>query len=692
MKTQGLFLEAVELGDAGARKFRIRVIRAGASGNGNYYPDQVLREAVPMFNGARVFEKSDEQHLAGKGKDVRQLIGRLVEAKFIAGQGTDDGEIQAVLELIQPTGPTATKLREAWDRGMAELFGFSIDAMAKTRRRNTAQGPLREAKAFTKVNSVDLIVEPGAGGQLINLIEAKADGAAPEENAMRDMIIRQIEAKRPELLNGKDKAARDALTDEDLETMLTEAMKLAEAAPGTGAGKTKGAKDGQEAGDQVDVEKRVTEAIDRANKRVERKAAIKTSIDASQLPVGAKARLTEAMAKRVDAGEDVTDAIVREAIKDEGEYLTEAGGGQVRVPFASIPPGGSQAEKTDQLLEAFFDREHKHHRDAQSFKAIYVHITGDERVTGMLRNCDRGRLRESLMREALDSTSFADVLGDSMTRRMVKDYNLKSNLDAWRQIVDVVPANDFRTQERTRFGGYGDLPAVAQSAPYVPLTSPTDEKATYAVTKRGGTESVTLEMIKNDDVGAIRRIPTQLSRAAKRTLSKFAFDFIRTNPVIYDTLTLFHATHGNLGAAALDATSLAARRLAMLNQKEAGSLEPLNIGPRSLLVPQQLEETAVNLFNRNTNNDKTFIQTLTLDIIPVWYWTDANDWALASDPVDIPGIEVAFLDGKEEPELFVQDNPTVGSMFSNDQLTWKIRHIYGGNVLDYRAFDKSVVA
>ncbi|WP_395672097.1 hypothetical protein [Inquilinus sp.] len=690
MKTQGLFLEAVELGDAGARKFRIRVIRAGASGNGNYYPDQVLREAVPMFNGARVFEKSDEQHLAGKGKDVRQLIGRLVEAKFIAGQGTDDGEIQAVLELIQPTGPTATKLREAWDRGMAELFGFSIDAMAKTRRRNTAQGPLREAKAFTKVNSVDLIVEPGAGGQLINLIEAKADGAAPEENAMRDMIIRQIEAKRPELLKGKDKAARDALTDEDLETMLTEAMKPAEAAPGTG--KANGGKDGQEAGDQVDVEKRVTEAIDRANKRVERKAAIKTSIDASQLPDGAKARLTEAMAKRVDAGEDVTDATVREAIKDEGEYLSEAGGGQVRVPFASIPPGGSQAEKTDQLLEAFFDREHKHHRDAQSFKAIYVHITGDERVTGMLRNCDRGRLRESLMREALDSTSFADVLGDSMTRRMVKDYNLKSNLDAWRQIVDVVPANDFRTQERTRFGGYGDLPAVAQSAPYVPLTSPTDEKATYAVTKRGGTESVTLEMIKNDDVGAIRRIPTQLSRAAKRTLSKFAFDFIRTNPVIYDTLALFHATHGNLGAAALDATSLAARRLAMLNQKEAGSLEPLNIGPRSLLVPQQLEETAVNLFNRNTNNDKTFIQTLTLDIIPVWYWTDANDWALASDPVDIPGIEVAFLDGKEEPELFVQDNPTVGSMFSNDQLTWKIRHIYGGNVLDYRAFDKSVVA
>jgi hypothetical protein len=686
MKIQGPFLEAVELGDAGAKKFLIRVIRAGASGNGNFYPDAALREALSMFNGARVFSKSDEEHLAGKGKDFRNLVGRRAEAKFVAGPGGQDtGEIQAVLELLQPTGPIATKLREAWDRGMAELFGFSIDAVARTRTRNTAKGPLREAKSFTRVNSVDLIVEPGAGGEVINLIEAKADGAVAEENGMRDIIIRQIEAKRPELLKGKDKAARDALTDPELETLLTEAMKPAEAEPAADAGKGgKEVKPGKD--DQVDVEKRVTEAIDRANKRADRKVAIRTSIGASQLPAGAKARLTEALGKRVDAGEDVTDAIVREAIKDEGDYLTEAGGGQVRVPFASIPPGGSQAEKNEVLLEAFFDRSHKNHRDAQSFKQIYVHLTGDERVTGRLRDCD-----ESRMREALTSASFADVLGNSMTRQMVKDYNLQSNLDAWRRIVDVVPIGDFRTQERTRFGGYGQLPIVAEAAAYGPMTSPDDEKATYAVQKRGGTESVTLEMIKNDDVGAIRRIPTKMSRAAKRTLSVFVFDFIRTNPVIYDGVTLFHATHNNLGAAALAAASLAARRLAMLKQTEAGSLEPLNIGPKTLLVSPDQEETAVNLFNRNTNLDKTFIQTMTLDIIPVWYWTDANDWALAADPADIPGLEVGFLDGKEEPEMFVQDNPTVGSMFTNDQVTYKIRHIYGGVVADFRAFDKSVV-
>ena len=134
---------------------------------------------------------------------------------------------------------------------------------------------------------------------------------------------------------------------------------------------------------------------------------------------------------------------------------------------------------------------------------------------------------------------------------MVKDYRATIRYDVWRGLATTVPINDFRTQERTRFGGYGDLPTVAESAAYGALGSPTDEKASYTVAKRGGTEDVTLEMIKNDDVGVIRRIPVKLSRSAKRTLGKFVLDFLADNPKIHDGATLFHAGHHNLGAAAL---------------------------------------------------------------------------------------------------------------------------------------------
>ena len=73
------------------------------------------------------------------------------------------------------------------------------------------------------------------------------------------------------------------------------------------------------------------------------------------------------------------------------------------------------------------------------------------------------------------------------------------------------------------------------------------------------------------------------------------------------------------------------------------------------------------------------------------YWTDTNDWALSADKMDVASVEIGFLDGNQEPELFIQDNPTVGSMFSHDKLTYKIRHVYGGNVLDFRGLWKSVL-
>jgi hypothetical protein len=33
----------------------------------------------------------------------------------------------------------------------------------------------------------------------------------------------------------------------------------------------------------------------------------------------------------------------------------------------------------------------------------------------------------------------------------------------------------------------------------------------------------------------------------------------------------------------------------------------------------------------------------------------------------------------------------VGSLFTNDVITWKIRHIYGGGVMDFRMFAGGIV-
>lgn len=233
--TRAPFIEADQ---AKGRRFRIRAIRAGLSGNRNFYPDQVLREAVPLFHKVRVFVKSDAEHLAGGGKDVRNLIGRLVEPAFVEGQAPDSGEVQATFEVLESAGEIAAKIREAHERDMADIFGFSIDAMGRSRTGRINGQAVRAASKISKINSVDLIVEPGAGGQVIELIEALQEEDI--DMKLRARMLKLIEAKRPDLhaeLDLEDEAAieqayREALATEAEEAAAEEAKKAAAAAGG----------------------------------------------------------------------------------------------------------------------------------------------------------------------------------------------------------------------------------------------------------------------------------------------------------------------------------------------------------------------------------------------------------------------------------------------------------------------------
>jgi len=667
-KDNGCFIEAK---DKKGLKYRIKVIQSGLSDNNNFYPDKVLKDAVPLIEGVRVFAKSDEEHIYARGKSFDNLIGQLTHVEFVEGKGADAGAVYADLELLESAGEVTTKMLEAYNRGMANLFGFSIDATGPATR---GAGNRITAKSITKVNSVDLIIEPGAGGEIVNLIEAKQTPEGDTDMKLRQRMIEAIKAANkgvlPDGLNTEDDDALDAAFREAVAPGSIETKVDATPQPG------------------VVTQKELEETV----RMVEARADMRVTIAGCGLPQQAKEKLTAEFI----AMESFTEAQVAERIQAEADYLakfTEAGN-VAGMNTGRVEMGEGRAEKVASMLDDFFDPDN---RDVISFKECYINITGDKRVTGHLKDCDVVRMRESLAGsdvafvEAINTTGFANALGNALTRRMLANYALPSPYDAWRELANIVPVNDFRTQERNRVGGYGDLPVVAEDGAYNALTTPTDEVASYAVTKRGGVETVSLEAVKNDDVGLIQRLPMQLSTAAKRTLSKFVFDFFATNGLIYDGVAFFAAAHNNLGAAALSAPALAAGRLAMLKQTEKDSGERLGIGPRNLLVSADNEEVAVDLFRRNTENDRNFTQSLSLNVIPVWYWTDPNDWVLTADRNEAPCIELGFLDGNEEPELFVQDNPTQGSLFSNDQLRYKIRHIYSGVVTDFRPAYKGVV-
>lgn len=647
------FIEAKQTDEGKPARYLVRVIKSGVSKNNVNYRASVLREAAPLFDGARVFVKADDVHVKGGGKDFNLLVGKLSESRFVE-TGKDQGEIQSVMDVLESSA-VSDKLREAVTRKMTDLFGLSIDANGPS----TQKGKFREATKITKVASVDLIIEPGAGGQVIRFVEAHQEPNHMLRQQMLDQI-RTRDASRADALS--------AATDEEVLTAYREAVQSTAVTPPAG----------------------LTAADLQAHTRfVEARADAKIRIAGSKLPQVAQDRVLQRFAEATTA-DDLTVEKVDAAITAERDYI---GSFRESAPISGLGnfqevQGESRRETIDRMLDEVFSG-----KKAHSFREAYVEITGDRNITGRFEQCDPSRLAEAAgeYREAVSAATFSNILGNAITRQMLPVYQLNELYKDWRDLVNIVPARDFRTQERTRMGGYGNLPAVAENGAYAALASPGDEKATYAVSKRGGIETLSLEAIANDDVGAIQRIPTALGMAAARTLYEFIYGFLDTNALIYDGLALFVGGHNNTGVAALDATSYAAARLRMQKQTELSSSKRLGLIARHLYIPADIEESVFNMFVRGTNLDETFAQSRKPKVHSVAHWTDANNWYLTADKSQIGLIELGFFNGQEDPELFVQDSPTQGSLFSNDQIKYKIRHIYGGTVLDFRGFDGSIV-
>ena len=642
----------IEASNVKPSKFLVTLIEVGKSLNGVDYPAHVLREAAPLFNGAKCMVKSDDDHLKGTAQHFNNLIGQFSNAQFVEGVGAGKkGALQADLTVLESSG-YATKLREAVDNNMQDLFGLSIDVDG------TASGKKgsRTAKKFLKVNSVDLIMVPGAGGRIVSFKEAHNQG-----NVMNEQLMRLLEALKKS--NPQLAASVTAEDDETAIVQLTEAL-AKHGAPdaGQGTGLT-----------LADVNKVIADS----QRLVEAKQSAVALINKSTLPDAAKTRLVES----VQSSEDVSTDKVQKLIDSEISYLskfTESG-------KVNMPEGAQYSDNPSgvELLTALFDPANK---DVVSLKEAYIDLTGDKHCTGRLSDCSRTR-----MVEALDSDSLPNVLADVVNRRVVEVYGSLEKYQLWRKVFRVATATDFKDQNVTEWGGYGDLQEVLESGAYPELAKPTDSNAKYRVSKKGGLATITMEMIKNDDRNIITQIPNKLARAAARTLSKFAWDFYLNNRNAPDGKALFHADHNNLFSNALSQEELMVHWRAIMNQQELDTGEMLEIEPAFLLCSLGNVDAAFDLFQRMQNNDKGFAQQLNLEILRVPGATDPNDWGLMTDPSELANFEMGFLDGMENPEIFTQDMQNVGTVFTNDQTTMKMRHIYGGQCTDFRGATKALV-
>lgn len=327
----------------------------------------------------------------------------------------------------------------------------------------------------------------------------------------------------------------------------------------------------------------------------------------------------------------------------------------------------------------------------RGIKDAYIQITGDHGLDRL----GSGFTGYRLASEAVTTASFPNILLDAMHKALAKDY-AENDLGGLQNTFYATSLDDYRTRNIVRDGYFGELPIVSEGGAYTEIGYPSDEKAYYTPQKRGNVLTITEETIRNDDLGAIARWPGKLGRAARNGLRSFIVNFFANNPTyLPDGLTIFHANHNNLGSSALSTAALDAAQLALRLQQEPGSDEPLGLTLSWVAVPPQLESLAKQINQTNTAGSNAWFQRFGANnerIFVVEKFTDDNDWYYGAPVADTPFMEIGFLDGKQEPEIFLANLPTQGTMFTTDEIQYKVKFVYGGTVIDYRGVGKNVVA
>lgn len=686
------------------KKWGVLIIQEGMSKNRNNYKRKALKAAAPLYEGVKVFiDHQEEQRRFGRSVDRVAGFLKDVQPVMIQADGAKESDNPSILALAATLVVTKESIRremvDAYEEGQPNLYGLSHDALCESTACMSADGPFYDIERIESVKSVDLVTNPAAGGRVLRLVASDALPHTLEgDGRMLQKMIEAIKASGNAALIAKLTALGATPSEDQVLGIYSEGIKTPVTEAVTETAEQKRLREAKEAKDREDAaaaaaaqpkKVEVNEAEFMEVRRDGLTSFMENTINGTSLPEPVKESLRRRFTGEIASATLPAKSVITSAVKEQVDLFAQLAEKNIVLPGGARIDARVTKTTRDQVKEAldnFFDPK----KPMSSFRNLYIDITGDKNVTGQKQECVR-------LTESLDSTSFDQILGDSITRRMVADY-AAADMANWRgTIAQVVPVNDFRTQRRMRFGGYGNLPIVGQGAPYGTLTSPTDEEATYAPAKRGGTESLTIEMIANDDVGAVRRIPAKLARAAAQTLYEFVWDFLRTNANIYDAVALAAAGHGNnIITTALSAANISVARLRMKAQTDMSNGKRLGLATRNLVVPNDLEELAYQLTRTervtgSNNNDLSFVRTLNLNVIVVDYWTDSNDYWLTASIDQTPMIEVGFLGGREEPELFVQDAPTQGSLFSNDMITYKIRHVYGGAVLDFRGFVGGIV-
>jgi hypothetical protein len=687
--------------------------------NNRLYALEGLAASVDLWEGAQVYDNhltnQEFEEKQGMRSPMREWLGAIVNPFWDAASKSLKGFFRVADEAA------AAKFKNAFDLGILKTIGLSIDTKPIAVGEAIIQGIVMPLlNGFEEIFSLDVVGRPAAGGSFDRVIAAVTNNE--RKNTMDEEQVKQLIADAV--------SAAQAAIPATVKAAIAEA--LAEVEPGTQEGETTPAPELTPAIDPATQQAQAAAlAATQEAQRARCELMLERKLGAAKLN-GFEKSVREAFAGKIFV-EGELDTMIKnlkeaQAAQDPTGRVSETGTTQVTrvmdeadkygLELARLIMGNTdfnrlQGDNQDPMVQERL-------QEADFWKAWkkdgFSKLTGQSsRMSTLLEQWFGGNpLFDQRAMETASTSTLASVVKNTINIMVAADYSLAQRW--YEAIVRIEEVDNIDDSTLVRVFGVNNLSVVPEGDAYTELAL-VDEEETASFVKNGNYVGITLEAMMRDKIGYVRTIPRRLSDAWYNTLSAMVAGVFTTNsatgPVLSDTGALFNATatssaggHANLLTTALGLSGYSAARTAMRKQtnQPLGAGRRTQLNPRYLLVPEDLETTALQIRNSeytpgSANNDVNPFYNK-FDVITVPDWTDANDWALVADPASAPAIFLIFPRGNRTPQLFTADSETAGAMFTNDVLRFKVRMFsyrfsstYSvAPVADFRPLHKSNIA
>ena len=293
-----------------------------------------------------------------------------------------------------------------------------------------------------------------------------------------------------------------------------------------------------------------------------------------------------------------------------------------------------------------------------------------------------------LARAAINSTStFPAIMSNLANKSVMVGFNeAETTYQIW---AGKGSNRDFKEAARVALSEAGTLELVPEGGQFK-QDSFGEASARTKVATYGKLFSLTRQAIINDDLGLFSKIATKYGSAAKRLVNKMVYAQLTGNVKMQDNVALFDSKHGNVAGTgeALSVKAIAKAITAMRRQKGITGEATLNITPKYLVVPPELEVTAYQIVNSTAAVDGVnsgvvnpykgrFIVVADAEL------TDPDAWYLVADATQHDIIEVTYLNGVETPRLETRQG------FDVDGIEYKVAFDCGVSALDFRGLYKN---